>query len=85
VFRIGGDEFVAILKGSDYMNREELLEAFRNKSFENQKNGEVVVASGLAVYDASTDSSYNDVFKRADEAMYEQKRALKSARAQVSL
>ena len=85
VFRIGGDEFVAILKGSDYMNREELLEAFRNKSFENQKNGEVVVASGLAVYDASTDSSYNDVFKRADEAMYEQKRALKSARAQVPL
>ncbi|SEL02248.1 diguanylate cyclase (GGDEF) domain-containing protein [Ruminococcus sp. YRD2003] len=78
VFRVGGDEFVAILKGEDYANREELVRAFREKIRENQKNGEVVVASGLAVYDASKDTSYNDVFKRADESMYEQKRDLKS-------
>jgi len=85
VFRIGGDEFVAILKGADYANREALITSFRKKISENQKNGDVVVASGLAVYDASTDSSYNDVFKRADEFMYEQKRALKSVAAQRSL
>ena len=78
VFRIGGDEFVAILKGEDYVKREELVRTFREKISENQKNGEVVVASGLAVYDASKDTSYNDVFKRADESMYEQKRDLKS-------
>lgn len=85
VFRIGGDEFVAILKGSDYANREALIAYFREKINENQKNGDVVVASGLAVYDASTDNSYNDVFKRADEFMYEQKRVLKSVAAQRAL
>lgn len=83
VFRIGGDEFVTILKGIDYANRESLLESFRKAISENQKNGSVIVASGLAVYDALTDSSYNDVFKRADKSMYEQKRSLKDAAAQV--
>ena len=84
VFRIGGDEFVTILKGIDYANRKSLLESFRKAISENQKNGSVIVASGLAVYDALTDSSYNDVFKRADKSMYEQKRSLKDAAAQVS-
>ena len=84
VFRIGGDEFVAILKGRDYANREFLLESFRRVISENQENGSVIVASGLAVYDTLTDSSYNDVFKRADKSMYEQKRSLKAAAAQVS-
>ena len=84
VFRIGGDEFVAILKGSDYVNREALLESFRNRIIDNQGNGLVTLASGLAIYDASTDGSYNDVFKRADEAMYEQKRALKTALTKIS-
>ena len=84
VFRIGGDEFVAILKGSDYVNREALLESFRNRIIDNQGNGLVTLASGLAIYDASTDCCYNDVFKRADEAMYEQKRALKTALTKIS-
>lgn len=78
VFRIGGDEFVAILKGDDYAKREELVSAFRKTIDDNLENGSVIVASGLAVYDASIDSSYNDVFKRADGSMYEQKRALKA-------
>ncbi len=85
VFRIGGDEFVAILKGRDYANRETLLEEFRKTISENQENGDVVVASGLAIYDASKDDSYNDVFKRADESMYKQKRSLKTVMSQVSL
>ena len=78
VFRIGGDEFVAILKGGDYEIREELEQAFRNTIDENQKNGAVVVSSGLAIYQPETDSSYNDVFKRADELMYKRKQALKA-------
>lgn len=82
VFRIGGDEFVAILKGDDYAKREELVSAFRKTIDDNLENGSVIVASGLAVYDASIDSSYNDVFKRADGSMYEQKRALKAKLSQ---
>ena len=79
VFRIGGDEFAAILKGEDYARREELLASFRHTIEENLKNGAVTVACGHAVYDAETDDSYNDVFKRADISMYEHKRACKGA------
>lgn len=82
VFRVGGDEFVAILKGEDYANRETLVDAFRKTVNENLQNGSVIVASGLAVYDASKDTSCNDVFRRADESMYEHKRALKAITAQ---
>ena len=43
VFRVGGDEFVTILKGSDYEHREELEDSFRKIIDENQRNGLVVV------------------------------------------
>ena len=78
MFRIGGDEFVVILKGEDYENREELEASFRNTIDENQKNGTVVVSSGLAVYMPNVDESYIDVFKRADDLMYALKQALKA-------
>ena len=78
VFRIGGDEFVTILKGQDYENRERLEAEFRSIIDENQKNGTVVVSSGLAIYKEGKDESYNDVFKRADARMYERKKALKA-------
>ena len=78
VFRIGGDEFVAILRGADYENREELENAFRAIVDENQHQGAVVVSSGLAIYESEIDEGYNDVFKRADELMYARKMELKS-------
>ena len=78
VFRIGGDEFVTILKGQDYEDRERLEAEFRSIIDENQKEGKVVVSSGLAIYEVGRDESYNDVFKRADACMYERKKALKA-------
>ena len=78
VFRIGGDEFVAILRGADYENREELESSFRAIIDDNQQQGAVVVSSGLAIYESEIDESYNDVFNRADELMYARKMELKS-------
>lgn len=41
------------------------------------KNG-MLIACGMAVYDANIDESYTDVFTRADKIMYERKERLKS-------
>lgn len=79
VFRIGGDEFVAVLVGEDYENREELLEGLRKQVLENVKNDDIiVVATGMADYDSETDSRVTDVFERADKLMYKNKRSLKN-------
>ena len=78
VFRIGGDEFVAILMKSDYENRENLINYFNAEIDDNQKHGKVTVSVGLGVYDPEIDSGFDDVFKRADEMMYARKQELKS-------
>ena len=77
VYRIGGDEFAAILEGGDFENRDVLLRAFEAVVEENREKGKVVVSSGMAVYQPGEDSSYNDVFRRADKNMYERKKYLK--------
>ena len=78
VFRIGGDEFVAFLEGEDYRNRIELLSAFETQIEENLHRGEVVIASGLAVFRPGYDKSYRRVFERADQRMYARKGSLKA-------
>lgn len=81
VYRIGGDEFVVILTGSDFKNREKLLKQFREKSDANRiaRSGPVV-ASGMAVYHPEKDASFDEVFKRADQKMYKNKSKLKSVK-----
>ena len=78
VFRIGGDEFVVILKGQDYEDRAILLSVLRRQVEENVRIGEgAVIASGLAEYQPEEDRSVEDVFNRADSIMYEEKARLK--------
>ena len=42
------------------------------------KNGDVVIACGIAEYNPQEDRSVEDVFARADAMMYENKKALKT-------
>ena len=78
VFRIGGDEFVVVLKNEDYDNREKLLSGMKRQVEENIRSGEgAVVASGMAAYRPGEDQLVEDVFNRADSQMYEDKTHLK--------
>lgn len=84
VFRIGGDEFAAVLAGSDYEKRVSLVETLRKLSMENYiKNDGPVLAVGIGVYDKLHDKKFADVFKRADENMYQDKLRLKEGRPVV--
>lgn len=76
VFRIGGDEFAAILERSDYENRMEILNRFRAEF--GHAGAPVRVASGMFEYRPGVDRAFSDVFRRADDAMYENKRQIKS-------
>jgi diguanylate cyclase (GGDEF)-like protein len=58
VFRIGGDEFVVLLRGSDYENRWELSNGFREKIEENKQNGLVTLAYGISDYFPSRTCAY---------------------------
>ena len=82
VFRIGGDEFLVVLQNSDLENCDALLRQFDERC-DNTFISESVpkplrIALGFARFDASRDTRFEDVFKRADSAMYENKRKLKS-------
>lgn len=80
VYRIGGDEFVAILDDPD---PSELISALRVCASENRKKAPIVdgqnietgLSIGCATFDPSVDCTYSEVFHRADDAMYADKRA----------
>ena len=77
IFRIGGDEFVAILRGDDYKNHKELLTSFSELiAKEKEKNG-TIIASGFSAYQSGKDDSFMRVFERADKNMYKSKKQLK--------
>ena len=82
VYRIGGDEFVIILKGVDYENRVKLVESLKNSYAQTYANPDVKpwerysAAVGMADL-ASDDKTIDLVFKRADKAMYEDKHRFK--------
>ena len=86
VFRIGGDEFLAILQNRDLENCEELCEEFDSECAStfietDQESIPVRVAKGLAKFEPATDTQFLDVFNRADDAMYQNKRKMKADRA----
>ena len=85
VYRVGGDEFVAILQDGDYKKREELKKLFIKKSaeicaFAKEPWEQIRVSVGVAAYDPSVDTSVKDVAVHADHLMYENKRQRKKNR-----
>ena len=84
VFRIGGDEFLVVLQNSDLANREILFEQFDRNCAQSLVNEtariSVRIALGFARFEAGKDQCFADVFKRADEAMYRNKRTSKMGR-----
>ena len=83
VFRVGGDEFVAILRGSDFDNRERLEQQFFETVKKNARENKVVVACGISAYDRANDECVADVFERADALMYQNKMSLKGGRDEI--
>ena len=83
VFRIGGDEFLAVLQNKDLENCEKLFVQLdlecANTRIEEKREIPIVIARGFAMFDSDKDLHFNDVFKRADNAMYENKRQTKEA------
>ena len=76
VFRIGGDEFVAIVQGKDYDYLESRISKIKKINDKNKKNGKVTIAVGFSVYNKE-DKFVSDVFERADSIMYANKKKMK--------
>ena len=77
VYRVGGDEFVVLLTGRDYVIRKELVLALHDRSVEHIGTEGVVISGGYSDYRPGEDLSCHSVFERADAQMYEEKQMLK--------
>jgi diguanylate cyclase (GGDEF)-like protein len=82
VFRIGGDEFLAVLQNKDLESHDELFALLEEKLQGTFINGNkqipIEMAFGFAQFEPGEDARFADVFKRADKAMYENKRGAKT-------
>ncbi|MBP5609880.1 MAG: GGDEF domain-containing protein, partial [Clostridia bacterium] len=79
VFRIGGDEFIAVLPDHTV---QDMVEAFAKLDAETARENEkgagpakISFSKGAATYEAGVDKEFRAVFKRADEEMYRDKDA----------
>lgn len=78
VYRVGGDEFVVLLQRHDYENREKILAEINQEIEGNIGSDNIVISLGMTVFEPGADQSFHEVFKRADDLMYERKKQLKS-------
>ena len=83
IFRIGGDEFIAILTGKDLENYHELFDQLK-ESMDLTKNAsfpwkQISIACGFGIADYAKATTIEETFNKADKNMYTNKRAIKIA------
>lgn len=81
VFRIGGDEFVAIFVNMDSAQIDKLQQdmAARIEEYNENNNLAAGIAFGYSFYDQTRDTCLEDVLARADSSMYLNKKKMKEA------
>ncbi|MBR0295590.1 MAG: diguanylate cyclase [Bacilli bacterium] len=78
IYRVGGDEFAAILLDDHYETRAQCFYDFNKMIGENlRSNDRIIIASGMADYLLGKDTNILQVFTRADREMYIRKQQLK--------
>ncbi len=82
VFRIGGDEFCVILQNKDLDDIKTLFEHFDlecSTAYIGNDNARfsISIAKGFAKFEPDKDTRFSDVFERADNEMYKNKRLMK--------
>ncbi|SFO30937.1 diguanylate cyclase (GGDEF) domain-containing protein [Pseudobutyrivibrio sp. UC1225] len=81
-YRTGGDEFCCIIPSSKAVNMERLKKLFMTKIYTANLEGKyqysIGVAIGAAMFDSELDKDFRALVKRADESMYENKKASKT-------
>jgi diguanylate cyclase (GGDEF)-like protein len=83
-YRIGGDEFVALYPGIVEDISDKIAE-FQTSVMEKSEHDydefkfHYNVACGYAIFDPEIDSSFTDVFRRADYMMYDDKERIKAS------
>lgn len=83
IYRIGGDEFAVVCPDIKRETIEKQMQMLEEEifNFNRSKNNDVLflqMAVGMSAYDYETDKEYMEVFRRADEAMYENKKMKKN-------
>lgn len=87
-YRVGGDEFVAIIEHSSKLDMTHYLAMLESSidalNRDNKKQGlkvpKMQIAYGCAVYSPSLDKNLEETYNRADKLMYENKKAKKEIR-----
>ena len=87
VFRLGGDEFAVVLENQDYRKSDRLIDTLYRGIRARQADESlppwqrISAALGYAAWDPALDDTLDDLLKRADQAMYERKKAMKAEAA----